>query len=1076
MTTRSAKKAEVILGSDNYLYWEFAMRMTLARKGLLAHVQLVKDPAEITEAWLLNDMKALGLIAQGVAVEHHTKIRSATSAIMAWNTLRDFYNRTTMHNRVTMTRRLHEFKMEGGVTMAKHLDDFDELIVGLQTLGEPLDEARQLVILLSSLPTEYELICSIVENAKDFTLIEVKEKLLKEYERLDKKEGAERALKATANGSKFKGAKTFRGSKGSKAFSSSKNGGFKGKCFNCGQMGYMKRDCPVPNAGNDDNDAVFTVGKSRSAGWLIDSGATAHMTPHRNDLFEYKDLDSKIEVTIADGKKIRVVGTGSVGLTGIDSTRIKMVDVLYIPGLDRQLLSVSRLADRGVSVEFQQKSCTIWNKSKAIALGKKVGKAYVLDCEKDTAHYVEYAGVNNQWELWHARMGHLNKDALAKTQRATTCMPMMDKKPMTLCGGCMKGKQTVAHFPSRSMSKTTKVLQLVHTDVMGPMKTKSKGGARYVFTFVDNYSKYVVAYFITKKSEVPVKFKTFMNLYENQWGERIKCLRSDNGTEFVNKKMDNMCALNRIVHQKTVPYSPQQNGVAERMNHTIMEKDRSMLYYKGISTMWWAEAVSTSVYLINRSTTSTNSSMTPYELAFKDKPRLDHLRVFGSVGYAHVDKAKHTKLEPKSFTCMFLGYAENVKGYRVYDLKSNKVKVTRSMKLDEREVDGIYDTAPTKSTTVIHSTEDADDVVQHEQEQQPAADAPMGSVQETHEEDTEMPEAESDDSMRHGLTTYRRTPGANFSDNLVFHPEPERVRRPRDSVLALQDVADEYKVNDENDPDNDDHFWPPSPKRPRVDEDGLLAEAVLAYAASVGDADDAPTTYQQAMKSREASEWIKAMNPELKAHSDNGSWTLVRRTSGARPIGCRWVFAKKRNEHGQVVRYKARLVAKGFKQKFGVDFFQTYSPVANMNSIRVVLSVVVAKAYVTEQLDADTAFLKSDLKEQVHGGAVRHHEHGEHDVQAGQGDLRLKAGRERVAPHDPRGVHEDRLPQLWGRPVRLREGLQGQLRVRLFIRGRHDHRRQDQRGDQRGQDGVEERVQDEGARRGQVHPRHGDRP
>ncbi|KAL3662242.1 hypothetical protein V7S43_019078 [Phytophthora oleae] len=711
---------------------------------------MVKDPAEITEAWLLNDMKALGLIAQGVAVEHHTKIRSATSAIMAWNTLRDFYNRTTMHNRVTMTRRLHEFKMEDGVTMAKHLDNFDELIVGLQTLGEPLDEAHQLVILLSSLPTGYELICSIVENAKNTTLIEVKEKLLKEYERLDKKEGAERALKATANGSKFKGAKTFKSSKDSKGFGARKNGGFKGKCFNCGQMGHMKRDCPDPNVGNDD-DAVFAVGKSRSTGWLIDSGATAHMTPHRNDLFEYKDLDSNIEVTIADGKRMRVVGTGSVCPTGIDGKRIKMVDVLYIPGLDRQLPSVSRLAERDMSVEFQKKSCTIWNKSKAIASCKKVGKAYVLDCEKDMVHYVEYAGVDNKWELWHARMGHLNKharmghlnkDALAKTQRATTGMPMMEHESMALCGGCMKGKQTVAHFPSRSLSKTTKVLQLVHTDVMGPMKTKSKGGARYVLTFVDDYSKYVVAYFITKKSEVPVKFKTFMNLYENQWGERIKCLRSDNGTKFINKEMDKMCSLHGIVHQKTVPYSPQQNGVAERMNRTIMEKARSMLYYKGISTMWWAEAVSTSLYLINRSTTSSHSSMTPYELAFTDKPRLDHLRVFGSIGYAHVDKAKRTKLEPKSFKCMFLGYAENSKGYRVYDLESNKVKVTRSMKLDEREVDGIYDSTPTESTTIIHSTEDVDKVVQHEHEQQPAAEAPMGSVQENHVEDTEMPEAE----------------------------------------------------------------------------------------------------------------------------------------------------------------------------------------------------------------------------------------------------------------------------------------------------------------------------------------------
>ncbi|GMF40564.1 unnamed protein product [Phytophthora fragariaefolia] len=279
MTSTSAKKAEAILGSDNYFHWEFAMRMTLARKGLPVHVQVVKDPAEVTEAWLLNDMKALGLIAQGVAVEHHTKIRSVTSAIMAWNTLRDFYNRTTMHNWVTMTRRLHEFKMENGVTMAKHLDNFDELIVGLQTLGELLDEDRQLVILLSSLPTEYELICSFVENAKDTTLIEVKEKLFKAYERLDKKEGVERALKASMNGSKFKGAKPFRSSK---SYGARKLSSFKGKCFNSSQMGHMKH-CPDPNARNDD-DAVFAVGKSRAPGWLIDSGATAHMTPHRNDL------------------------------------------------------------------------------------------------------------------------------------------------------------------------------------------------------------------------------------------------------------------------------------------------------------------------------------------------------------------------------------------------------------------------------------------------------------------------------------------------------------------------------------------------------------------------------------------------------------------------------------------------------------------------------------------------------------------------------------------------------------------------------------------------------------------------
>ncbi|KAE9156401.1 hypothetical protein PF004_g32605 [Phytophthora fragariae] len=138
----------------------------------------------------------------------------------------------------------------------------------------------------------------------------------------------------------------------------------------------------------------------------------------------------------------------------------------------------------------------------------------------------------------------------------------------------------------------------------------------------------------------------------------------------------------------------------------------------------------------------------------------------------------------------------------------------------------------------------------------------MGSVEGDHVEDTEMPEVEQDDSTGHQLATYRRTPGAAFSDNIVFHPEPERVRRAREPVLVLENGRSdeaEYKVNDEDDPDNDDHFWPPSPKRARVGEDGLLAEAVLAYAANVGDADDAPTTYQQAMKSKEASDptdWV----------------------------------------------------------------------------------------------------------------------------------------------------------------------------------------------------------------------------
>ncbi|OWZ17022.1 LOW QUALITY PROTEIN: reverse transcriptase [Phytophthora megakarya] len=194
---------------------------------------------------------------------------------------------------------------------------------------------------------------------------------------------------------------------------------------------------------------------------------------------------------------------------------------------------------------------------------------------------------------------------------------------------------------------------------------------------------------------------------------------------------------------------------------------------------------------------------------------------------------------------------------------------------------------------------------------------------------------------------------------LSFHPEPVRTRRVLEPVLLLEDGSghnDESSVANNDDPENDDHFWPPSPKRPRFDEDSLLAEATSAmlmmhHDVSAGDGE------QLVFGMDENNEW------KFKTHVDNGPWMLVSRTPSARLIGYCWVFAKKRDGSGRVTRYKARLVGEGFKQNFGVTFFETYSPVANMTLIRV---VVVALEYVTGPLDADTAFLNSDRKERMY--------------------------------------------------------------------------------------------------------------
>ncbi|OWZ08727.1 polyprotein [Phytophthora megakarya] len=248
------------------------------------------------------------------------------------------------------------------------------------------------------------------------------------------------------------------------------------------------------------------------------------------------------------------------------------------------------------------------------------------------------------------------------------------------------------------------------------------------YTDVDIVSPRQGMQVIRIRAEERINFKTF---YENQWGERLKCLLSDNGTEYVNKKVAEVCSRNGIMHQRMVLYSLQKNGVEEMMNSMIMEKARSMVHYKGVSTLWWAEAVNTAVYLINCSTNTANSRTTSYELGFKTKPRMDHLRVLRTQGCAHVDDAKRTKLEPKNFRCMFLGYAENVKRYRVYDLDASKIMVSRSVQLDEREVNGIYDTHVPKPGTVTYVTKDSDVAVVPVQEvQQLIPDEPMEEVEE----------------------------------------------------------------------------------------------------------------------------------------------------------------------------------------------------------------------------------------------------------------------------------------------------------------------------------------------------------
>ncbi|KAL0332939.1 UNVERIFIED_CONTAM: Disease resistance protein RPP8 [Sesamum calycinum] len=288
------------------------------------------------------------------------------------------------------------------------------------------------------------------------------------------------------------------------------------------------------------------VAETGEATWYIDSAASNHMT-YNKGAFQTLDESFKTNVKLGDNHIVKVEGKGSVAINTKKGTRI-INDVMYIPNLRTNLFSVGQMMEKGYTLHFGGDSCTIYdNKDKTLKIAETYHKS------------------------------KLSRELAKPVYKETT------KKP----------------FPSGTSWRAKAVLELIHTDVCGPMRTPSHEQNRYFILFIDDYSRMTWVYFMREKSEVFKVFKKFKNLVEKQSGRSIKVLRSDRGKEYNNSEFDKFCEEEGIEHQTTVSYNPQQNGVSERKNRTVMEMARSMLQEKHLPKAFWAEAVYTAVYLLN---------------------------------------------------------------------------------------------------------------------------------------------------------------------------------------------------------------------------------------------------------------------------------------------------------------------------------------------------------------------------------------------------------------------------------------------------------------------------------------------
>ncbi|MCO5550885.1 hypothetical protein L7F22_004379 [Adiantum nelumboides] len=254
-------------------------------------------------------------------------------------------------------------------------------------------------------------------------------------------------------------------------------------------------------------------------------------------------------------------------------------------------------------------------------------------------------------ELWHARFGHVGYGSLITLQR---------------------------HNMDGSVRATRK-LQLVHSDVCGPMRTPSVGNSLYFVTFIDDFSRFCWVYPLKAKSDVFAIFQHYVSMVENETGYNVQTFRTDRGGEYMSGAFKDFLGKKGIKHQCTMPYTPQQNGVAERKNRSLMEMARCMLKAKSLPHKLWMEAVACAAHVLNRCPTRALKTITPYESWYDRKPSVSYLRVFGCLAYAHIPQQLHGKLDDKAVKCIFVGYSSGSKGYRLYNPATNKIFESRDV-------------------------------------------------------------------------------------------------------------------------------------------------------------------------------------------------------------------------------------------------------------------------------------------------------------------------------------------------------------------------------------------------------------
>lgn len=699
---------------------------------------------------------------------------------------------------------------------------------------------------------------------------------------------------------------------------------------------------------NDDvvllSSSAFLVNtKNTDNDWFFDSAATLNMTKNKTWLKNVCASD-KSEIITANNEIMPIFCVGEVAENVVvdeEKKNVTIKNVHYVPDIVANLLSVGQIVKNDNVVIFHKNGCEVYDPSrKVIATGSFVNNLFKLNKAQSSNFSIgnELACVNsatrtknmNNAILLHRRLGH------ASFSNSIFLKNFGQKVKELKCITCVKGKQSKLPYPS-SDTRATKILELIHSDVCGPMSVNSSSGKRYFVTFIDDFSKKCFVYVIAQKNQVFKCFKDFKLLVEGQTELKIKTLRSDNGGEYVNNAFATFLLENGIVHQKSTPYSPQQNGLAERMNRTIIEKVRCMLIDANLMLRFWAEAVMTAVFIINNIPCKGNNDKSPEELWSDTQENTSMLRVFGCKAMAHIPDQKRKKLDGKSIECIYLGPAADMKAYRLYDEASNKIVISRDVVFFE-DAEVISNNSGSKFSSVPLSDDmevDTPNTPDIDHADNPLANSSIIEIL----DDTTIP--------NNADLTHSSQDSTNETFNDAQSEEPTI-----DDLLNDPDYTPDVSLGN-------------IPLRSPSTRDRFRTFDLNGDNAHFAFLTNDPLTVNEAFGGDESENWKVAISEEYNSLLKNDTWTLVDLPPGRKAIQCKWVFKTKTDHEGNIERYKARLVAKGCAQKAGIDYSETYSPVVRYSTIRYLMSIAAQYDLDIHQMDVETAFLQGDLHDEI---------------------------------------------------------------------------------------------------------------